>query len=176
MCGPLPLRVGLLVWREVRFQYSTYLSIVAYIPASFDGPCDEFVGAWQWGGCSLHRKSALAIRVLPLHPSGAEIAQARMSCHALVVQKGRPAQFSLVCACACSARALTSFVFFSADTHLLKQIDAGALPEWAEKQAPAIARNYWKMPPEATLRDVRLSASLLLTPLGDCDPPLGDCD
>lgn len=50
----------------------------------------------------------------------------------------------------------------SADTHLLRQIDAGELPEWAEKQAPIIARNYWKLPPEATLRDVRLAVLLVV--------------
>jgi hypothetical protein len=42
-----------------------------------------------------------------------------------------------------------------ADTHLLHQIDSGELEEWKQKKAPAIARNYWKMPPDATLRDVR---------------------
>ena len=42
-----------------------------------------------------------------------------------------------------------------ADTHLLHQIDSGELEEWKTHPAPAIARNYWKMPRDATLRDVR---------------------
>ena len=42
-----------------------------------------------------------------------------------------------------------------ADTHLLHQIDSGELEEWKHHPAPAIARNYWKMPRDATLRDVR---------------------
>lgn len=48
----------------------------------------------------------------------------------------------------------------AADTHLLRQIDAGELQEWADKLAPVIARRYWKLPADATMRDVRSSVAL----------------
>ena len=76
---------------------------------------------------------------------------------------------------ACSAWLPIGFVPFSADTHLLKQIDAGELPEWAEKPAPVIARNYWKLPPEATLRDVRAPALLVQPMFGVCSLAMECC-
>ena len=42
-------------------------------------------------------------------------------------------------------------------TVLLKQIDNGSLPEWAEMPAPQMAREYYKLSENAKLRDVILS-------------------
>lgn len=42
-------------------------------------------------------------------------------------------------------------------TVLLRQIDEGKIPEWADMPAPKMAREYYNLPEEATFRDVILS-------------------
>ena len=42
-------------------------------------------------------------------------------------------------------------------THVLRDMDAGALPEWNGVMAPPIAIKYWKLDKDATLRDVILA-------------------
>ena len=39
-------------------------------------------------------------------------------------------------------------------THLITDIEAGRVPEWANMAAPAIAVDYWRLRPDATLLDV----------------------
>lgn len=39
-------------------------------------------------------------------------------------------------------------------THCLSEIDKGHLPKWSTQIAPEIAREYWKLPETATVRDV----------------------
>ena len=39
-------------------------------------------------------------------------------------------------------------------THLINDIEAGRVPEWSNKPAPAIAIDYWRLRPDATLLDV----------------------
>lgn len=39
-------------------------------------------------------------------------------------------------------------------THLITDIEAGRVPEWANMPAPAIAVDYWRLRPDATLLDV----------------------
>jgi Alternative oxidase len=41
-------------------------------------------------------------------------------------------------------------------THLIKDIDEGKLPEWAEHPVPEIAINYWHLNSNATIRDLVL--------------------
>ena len=41
-------------------------------------------------------------------------------------------------------------------THAIQDIDEGRLPEWAGKPAPEIAINYWRLPKDATMRDLLL--------------------
>jgi hypothetical protein len=42
-------------------------------------------------------------------------------------------------------------------TRLLEDLDSGRLDEWAKRPAPEIAINYWKLPKEATVKDVFLA-------------------
>jgi ubiquinol oxidase len=42
-------------------------------------------------------------------------------------------------------------------TVLLKQIDNGIVPEWAEMPAPKMSRDYYNLPENAKLREVILS-------------------
>lgn len=42
-------------------------------------------------------------------------------------------------------------------THCLREIDAGNLADWDKRPAPLIARNYWHLAPDATMRDVILN-------------------
>ncbi|KAK9915530.1 hypothetical protein WJX75_000385 [Coccomyxa subellipsoidea] len=42
-------------------------------------------------------------------------------------------------------------------THAISDIDKGRLPEWADKSAPDLAKFYWKMPKDATMRDLLLN-------------------
>nr|AXB99490.1 mitochondrial alternative oxidase [Caulerpa cylindracea] len=42
-------------------------------------------------------------------------------------------------------------------THLLQDIDSGKLPEWNEAPLPEIAKKYWKLDDEATMRDLVLN-------------------
>lgn len=37
---------------------------------------------------------------------------------------------------------------------VLKEIDAGRLPEWDDVRVPRIALNYWRLPDSATMRDL----------------------
>eukprot|EP00123_Amoebidium_parasiticum_P022554 comp8980_c0_seq1/m.4182 comp8980_c0_seq1/g.4182 ORF comp8980_c0_seq1/g.4182 comp8980_c0_seq1/m.4182 type:complete len:337 (-) comp8980_c0_seq1:720-1730(-) len=39
-------------------------------------------------------------------------------------------------------------------THCLKELDAGKLPMWQNTIAPEVARNYWKLPEDASMRDL----------------------
>ena len=39
-------------------------------------------------------------------------------------------------------------------TKLVKEIDDGNLSDWKTERAPEIARQYWKLPDDATVRDV----------------------
>ena len=39
-------------------------------------------------------------------------------------------------------------------TQCLEELDAGQLPMWSRLAAPEIAVNYWKLAPDATMRDV----------------------
>jgi len=41
-------------------------------------------------------------------------------------------------------------------THILEEIDGGRLPMWAQLPAPEIAICYWKLPEDASMRDVIL--------------------
>jgi len=42
-------------------------------------------------------------------------------------------------------------------THCLHDIDAGRLPEWSNKEAPEIAKKYWRLPADAKMRDLFLA-------------------
>jgi threonyl-tRNA synthetase len=42
-------------------------------------------------------------------------------------------------------------------THILADLDAGALPGWAALPASKLAREYWRLPDDAMLRDVLLA-------------------
>lgn len=37
---------------------------------------------------------------------------------------------------------------------LIKEIEAGRMPEWANMQAPQIAIDYWRLQPDASMKDV----------------------
>ncbi|KAI0031474.1 alternative oxidase [Vararia minispora EC-137] len=39
-------------------------------------------------------------------------------------------------------------------THAIQELEAGYLPEWESKPAPGIAIEYWRLPENATMRDV----------------------
>ncbi|TCD70533.1 hypothetical protein EIP91_002879 [Steccherinum ochraceum] len=39
-------------------------------------------------------------------------------------------------------------------TRCIEEIEAGRLPEWADKPAPGIAKDYWRLKPDASLLDV----------------------
>jgi len=39
-------------------------------------------------------------------------------------------------------------------TRCIEEIEAGRLPEWTDKPAPGIAKDYWRLKPDATLLDV----------------------
>lgn len=39
-------------------------------------------------------------------------------------------------------------------TRAIEEIEKGRLPEWADKPAPGIAKDYWRLPENATLLDV----------------------
>lgn len=39
----------------------------------------------------------------------------------------------------------------------LQDLDAGKLPQWTNLQAPDIGKNYWKLGPDATMRDLLLA-------------------
>lgn len=39
-------------------------------------------------------------------------------------------------------------------TQCLEELDAGQLPMWSRLAAPKIAVNYWRLAPDATMRDV----------------------
>jgi len=39
-------------------------------------------------------------------------------------------------------------------THILEEIDAGRLPMWSQLPAPSLAVNYWKLSPDAKMRDM----------------------
>lgn len=41
-------------------------------------------------------------------------------------------------------------------TRCLEDLDAGKLPTWSNLPAPSIAKTYWKLPDDATMRDVLL--------------------
>jgi hypothetical protein len=38
----------------------------------------------------------------------------------------------------------------------IEDIDAGKLPEWNSVEVPSIARKYWRLAPDATMRDLLL--------------------
>ena len=40
---------------------------------------------------------------------------------------------------------------------LPQDLDAGKLPQWTNLQAPDIGKNYWKLGPNATMRDLLLA-------------------
>lgn len=42
-------------------------------------------------------------------------------------------------------------------THAIADLDAGKLPEWSGKAAPEIAKKYWRLAPDATMRDLLLA-------------------
>ncbi|CAL8469907.1 g9449 [Coccomyxa elongata] len=42
-------------------------------------------------------------------------------------------------------------------THAISDIDNGRLPEWVNREVPEIAKFYWKMPKDATMRDLLLN-------------------
>lgn len=42
-------------------------------------------------------------------------------------------------------------------THVISDMDKGRLPEWSTKKVPDIARDYWKLGEDATMRDLILS-------------------
>ena len=42
-------------------------------------------------------------------------------------------------------------------THILNDIDSGALPAWKNKPAPEIAKKYWRLGDNATIRDLTLA-------------------
>ena len=42
-------------------------------------------------------------------------------------------------------------------TKAINDLDSGLLPEWTSKPAPTVAINYWKLGPEATMRDLLLA-------------------
>ena len=39
-------------------------------------------------------------------------------------------------------------------TRCIAELEAGRLPEWASAPAPGIALDYWRLPADATLKDV----------------------
>ena len=39
-------------------------------------------------------------------------------------------------------------------TRCIEELEAGRLPEWQDKPAPGIAIDYWRLPADATLKDV----------------------
>lgn len=39
----------------------------------------------------------------------------------------------------------------------LQDLDDGKLPQWTSLQAPDIGKNYWKLAPDATMRDLLLA-------------------
>ena len=39
-------------------------------------------------------------------------------------------------------------------THCIDEIEKGRLPEWETRSAPSIAKDYWRLPNNATLLDV----------------------
>jgi hypothetical protein len=41
-------------------------------------------------------------------------------------------------------------------TRCIEDLDAGYLPIWAKTPAPQIAKNYWKLPDDAMMKDVLL--------------------
>lgn len=42
-------------------------------------------------------------------------------------------------------------------TRAIADLDAGTLPVWAKTPAPEIAISYWRLPPDAMMRDVLLA-------------------
>jgi threonyl-tRNA synthetase len=42
-------------------------------------------------------------------------------------------------------------------THLLKDIDRGKVPEWTSAEAPKLAKTYWNLGENATMRDLVLA-------------------
>ena len=38
-----------------------------------------------------------------------------------------------------------------------QDLDAGKLPQWTNLQSPDIGKNYWKLGPDATMRDLLLA-------------------
>jgi len=42
-------------------------------------------------------------------------------------------------------------------THLVQDLDAGKIPEWHEKEAPEIAKMYWRLEDGATIKDMILA-------------------
>lgn len=42
-------------------------------------------------------------------------------------------------------------------THCLEDLDKGKIPEWKDKQAPPLAKVYWKLKDDATMRDLILA-------------------
>ena len=48
----------------------------------------------------------------------------------------------------------SSFTNRRRSTHCIEAIESGHLPEWQSRPAPAIAIDYWRLPPNATMLDV----------------------
>lgn len=39
-------------------------------------------------------------------------------------------------------------------THCVEEIESGRFPEWENRPAPSIAKDYWRLPHDATMLDV----------------------
>jgi len=39
-------------------------------------------------------------------------------------------------------------------THAIEELERGHLPKWEKMAAPAIAKDYWRLPENATIKDV----------------------
>lgn len=42
-------------------------------------------------------------------------------------------------------------------THMIEDLDAGHIPEWADEPAPELAITYWRLKERATMRDLILA-------------------
>lgn len=70
---------------------------------------------------------------------------------------------------------LSIFTSFLADTQIANEIRLGHIPEWTPGQqvVPQIAKDYWRMPENATMLDLILQVRAeLVFFLADCSLPL----